>query len=268
MINEPKPVSALPEGAATPHDRRSGNDRRSEANTVRSEAGPERRSFRDRRADGAAEPQLNPTGNQLESAVLGTGAGNQSEDAEVVTALTAIVREWRRKEADVITDQRRQINALRGELTAVIAERDEVRDLADHIAADLMEAESTLGGYAVQITELKHHVDAATAERDALKVELAGCGSALRSEVEARLDAEDRTRRAEAERDKWVDNFNRSEQFQSGPAKLAEIAEAQLAALVERLRQLQTHDYPPVGYTGSFYKADDVLAELQQGGQL
>ena len=41
------------------------------------------------------------------------------------------------------------------------------------------------------------------------------------------------------ERDKWLDLFNRSEQFQSGPTKRAEQAEAQLRAAEARVRELE-----------------------------
>lgn len=44
-------------------------------------------------------------------------------------------------------------------------------------------------------------------------------------------DAAARLNAAEADRDKWMEAFNRSEQFQNGPTKRAEAAESQLAAL-------------------------------------
>ena len=53
----------------------------------------------------------------------------------------------------------------------------------------------------------------------------------------AALRAEVATLRAE--RDKWLDNFNKSEQFQNGPTKRAEAAEARLAAQAEALETLE-----------------------------
>ena len=41
------------------------------------------------------------------------------------------------------------------------------------------------------------------------------------------------------QRDKWLDNFNRSEQFQNGPTKRAEAAESTLTALTAALAQLE-----------------------------
>ena len=46
----------------------------------------------------------------------------------------------------------------------------------------------------------------------------------------------ERAEAAEQERDKWLALFNRSEQFQNGPTKRAEAAEARLTALEAALR--------------------------------
>jgi hypothetical protein len=48
-------------------------------------------------------------------------------------------------------------------------------------------------------------------------------------------DVLDLLRADEAERDKWLDAFNRSEQFQSGPLTRAEQAEARERVLLEAL---------------------------------
>lgn len=64
---------------------------------------------------------------------------------------------------------------------------------------------------------------------------------AVQDACEANLSAFQRAEQAERERDKWLEAFNRSEQFQSGPTQRAEHAEAQLAALRAALEQLHAY---------------------------
>jgi hypothetical protein len=56
-------------------------------------------------------------------------------------------------------------------------------------------------------------------------------------------DATARLKAAEADRDKWLEAFNRSEQFQNGPTKRAEAAESQLAALRAALEPIARREH-------------------------
>lgn len=107
---------------------------------------------------------------------------------------------------------------------------------------------------------------AVTAERDTLK----HAATALVQQLNATCAERDALK---VERDKWLANFNRSEQFQSGPTKRAEEAEAQLAAgeaaraaLRDNIVHLQRFGEGPAGATYrkpekgfTYVRLDEVL---------
>ena len=65
--------------------------------------------------------------------------------------------------------------------------------------------------------------------------------------IERREAAEAAKAAAEQERDKWLDLFNRSEQFQNGPTKRAEAAESREQRLREALVAFQVAHQPEYG---------------------
>lgn len=99
----------------------------------------------------------------------------------------------------------------------------------------------------VLVAELRAQLAAEVARREQLASDYAALAP-IAIELREQLNVAEASReQAERERGKWLDSFNRSEQFQDGWMKRAEAAESRLAALQSALEGLEQEMRTHVG---------------------